>query len=100
MVLALAVIVVAGMAHSLFLEARFNANKPLRPDPRSPRGPRPPSAAVGIALSVLSGIVISLSFPLIDVARTGEAGVGPYGAALLFGGGMSSLDSAVQPVFS
>ena len=98
-VLALAVIVVAGMAHSLFLEARFNANKPLRPDPRSPRAPRPPSAAVGIALSVLSGIIIALSFPLIDVARAGEAGVGPYGAALLFGGGMFLSTLLYSPFF-
>jgi glucose uptake protein len=98
-VLALAVIVVAGMAHSLLLEARFNATKPPRPDPRFPRGPRPPSAALGIALSVLSGIIISLSFPLIDVARTGEAGVGPYGAALLFGGGMFLSTLLYSPFF-
>jgi glucose uptake protein len=97
--LALAVVVLAGFAHSLLLESRFAVNKPLRPDPRSPRSPKPPSAALGIMLSVLGGILISLSFPLIDVARTGEAGAGPYGAALLFGGGMFLSTLLYSPFF-
>jgi glucose uptake protein len=97
--LALAVIVVAGLAHALFLEARADAEKPPRPDPRSPRRPATPSAALGITLSVLSGILISLSIPLMGGARAGEAGVGPYGAALLFGGGLFLSTLLFSPFF-
>jgi glucose uptake protein len=91
--LALAVVVVAGLAHALFLEARADVKKP------SSRPPQTPSAALGITLSVLSGILISLSIPLMDGARAGEAGVGPYGAALLFGGGLFLSTLLFSPFF-
>ncbi len=94
-VLALAVIVVAGLAHVLLLEARADTNKP----PRPLRPPQTPSAALGITLSVVSGVLISLSMPLMEGARAGEAGVGPYGAALLFGGGLFLSTLLFSPFF-
>jgi len=48
------------------------------------RSTRRPSAAKGIVLSVVSGLLIGSFFPLLDKARQGEVGMGPYAIGSLF----------------
>src|SRR5262249_44788869 len=58
--------------------------KPLRPDPRAPAAPRPASTAAGLILSILSGVLLGLVWPLVDNIRTGDSGVGPYLTGVMF----------------
>jgi glucose uptake protein len=88
-------------AYSGYLDAqRLDAEAAaLRPDPRSKSYVKPPGAAAGFALSLLSGIFLGLCYPLIDLARTGGSGVAPYGLALLFGGGVLFSTLLYLPFF-
>jgi glucose uptake protein len=82
-------VVTNAFAYSSCLDARqLAAVRALQPDPRTKSRARPPGAGPGITLSVLSGIVLGLSYPLLELARTGGSGVAPYGLAVLFGGGV------------
>ncbi len=75
-------------------------SKPLRPDPRLRSAPPPRiGPARAILLSVMSGIFIGLSSPLVDWAREGENGVSPYGVALLFGVGLLGAAIVAVPFF-
>ena len=96
-VLLLVAVLTNAFAYSGYVDARqFAAAAALQADPRdnprnNPRAKsrvRPPSAGPAILLSVLSGILLGLSYPLIEMARTGGSGVAPYGLAVLFGGGV------------
>ena len=49
---------------------------------------RPASAAKGIVVSLISGILMGSFYPLVEMARAGEDGVRPYGDALLFAVGV------------
>jgi glucose uptake protein len=63
---------------------------------RSSRAPRPaargqngmPIVTKGIIVSVISGILMGSFYPLVEMARSGEDGVRPYGDALLFSAGV------------
>jgi glucose uptake protein len=69
------------------------------PLPRVPRSQRPPSPARGIVLSVVSGILISLSLPLSAVTTLGDTGLSSYSAALFFAGGMLLSTFIYTPFF-
>lgn len=45
---------------------------------------RPVSAAKGILLSIVSGILMGSFYPLVEIARTGEIGLGPYAVGFVF----------------
>ena len=98
----LGAVVVAAFAYSGASDALAEAatNKPLRPDPRV-RNPVPAKIgpARAIILSVLAGIFIGLSGPLVDWAREGENGIAPYGIALLFGMGLVMAALVAVPFF-
>jgi glucose uptake protein len=86
-VLVLIAVALGTLAHGSYADEKDSLNKPLRPDPRA-RTPRPPSAVLGIILSLLSAIFMSLSYPLAESAMTEETALSPYGVALLFSGGI------------
>jgi glucose uptake protein len=98
-ILTLIAVVTMAFAHVFNLDALSEARTSVRADPRAPRSPRPPSAARGIALSLVSGILLSVYLPLSDAARTGETALSPYSAALLFGGGMLFSTLLYSPFF-
>src|SRR5206468_4140744 len=47
-----------------------------------------PSAAKGLLLAIISGALIWVMFPLIDLARAGETGMGPYSTMAFFAFGV------------
>jgi glucose uptake protein len=49
---------------------------------------RRPSAIKGIVLAVVSGVLMGSFNPLLDKARAGEIGMGPYALAAMFGLGV------------
>lgn len=102
--LLLAALVLAAFAYSNYLDAQAAATKnaALQVDPRAKsaqRAPRPPGAARAVALSVMGGIALGLFRPLLDAGREGEAGVAPYGAALLFAAGILGCTAILGPFF-
>lgn len=67
--------------------------QPARTHSRSGRrGDLPPVAPAspmkGILVSLLSGVLMGSFYPLVEMARTGDDGVRPYGDALLFAAGV------------
>ncbi|HWZ34324.1 MAG TPA: hypothetical protein VNX18_23460 [Bryobacteraceae bacterium] len=90
--LVLMAIVVDGFAYSSYLEAKqHEAQKDaLRPDPRAKKvsAVRPLGAGRGILLSIVSGILMGMFYPLVEMSREGDGGVAPYGIAILFGAGV------------
>ncbi len=71
----------------------------LKAEPRSKSRARPPRAATGIILSVLGGIVVGLSYPLLELGRSGAPGVAPYGFAVLFAAGVLFSTLLYVPFF-
>src|SRR5205807_1091315 len=51
---------------------------------------RRPSGAMGIVLSLVSGLLMGAFWPLLDKARQGEMGMGPYALGAIFGLGVFS----------
>jgi glucose uptake protein len=98
-ILTMIAVVTLAFAHVAHLDAQRQTKTPLRPDPRAPRPPRPPSPGVGIVLSLVSGILMSLYAPLSDAAREGETALSSYSAVLLFGGGILLSTFLYTPFF-
>ncbi len=97
--LVLMAVVSGAFAHAARLDALRQVKTALRPDPRAPRAHRPPAAATGIALSVVSGILMSLYSPLSEAAGTGDTGLSAYSAALLLSGGILLSTFLYTPFF-
>jgi glucose uptake protein len=68
-------------------------------DPRTKLPVRTPIAARGILLSILGGIALGFFLPVVDMSRTGDNGVGPYGLAALIGTGMFFSTLLYVPFF-
>jgi glucose uptake protein len=49
---------------------------------------RRPSSMKGIVLALVSGLLMGAFFPLVDKARAGDLGLGPYAIAVVFGMGV------------
>lgn len=89
-------ILVDAFAYSAYSDAKRQAAEKaaLRPDPRVQRAaPSAPGAGRGILLSVVSGILMGIFYPLVEISRQGDGGVAAYGIGILFGTGvlLSSL---------
>jgi glucose uptake protein len=88
------------LAHSGRVEAIVMASKgALQVDPRTKMALKPPAVARGVLLGVLGGILIGVAYPIVDSARTGDNGVGPYGLALMFAGAMFVSTLLYAPFF-
>jgi len=94
-------IVVDAFAYSGYLDAKAAAAvAALQPDPRAKKKlPKGPGAARGIVLSILSGILMGMFYPMVELAKEGDAGVGPYGVGLLFAGGVFVSSLFYLPFF-
>jgi hypothetical protein len=53
-----------------------------------PKKGRAPQSIVPLALCAASGILMAAFYPMLDWARTGEVGVGPYSAAVMVAAGI------------
>ena len=100
--LVVAAIAVAAYTYSTHLDALAEAAKTagMQMDPRSKqakRAPQPAAAAKAVVLGALSGIALGLFHPLVDLAQETDAGVAPYGLALLFAGGILSTTVVMNP---
>jgi glucose uptake protein len=85
-------IVVDAFAYGSFIQAK--QEEAADADPRMKRkAAHTPGAGLGVILSVLSGILMGMFYPLVEIGKAGDNGVAPYGIALLFGTGvlLSSL---------
>jgi glucose uptake protein len=82
-VLVLIAVVVNAYAYSTYVLEQREVKKPLTPDPRTV-AVKPPTAAKGVVLSVMSGLAMGFVSPLADISRSGEDGLGAYTAGLLF----------------
>lgn len=87
-------IIMCALAHSLYQRAAAPApEKPsggergaLRSrERRSSQGKGP---VKGIVLSLVSGVFMGLFFPLVEMSKTGDIGLGPYAAAFFFAVGV------------
>jgi glucose uptake protein len=95
-------IVVDAFAYNSYLELKFleAQNVALQADPRAPKKrTRKAGAGRGIALSIVGGILMGLFYPLVEAGKAGDSGVGPYGIALLFAGGVLFSSIIYIPFF-
>lgn len=87
-------IVACAMAHAL--HSRNKRAQAARTTVKAPAGARPvarsaargPSAVKGIALSLVSGVFMGLFYPLVEMSKLGDIGLGPYAAAFFFAAGV------------
>jgi glucose uptake protein len=78
----------AAAAAALAAEEALAQNKPLPAKKKALR--KKPITGKVIFLSVLAGLFLGAFYPLLDLVREGENGLGPYSAALVFGVGVLS----------
>ncbi len=82
-ILVFASIVAAGAAYRFITQIRHEASAKAG----KAKSTRRPVAVKGIALAVLSGIPMSVFYPLLASAREGELGLGPYSVCALLAAG-------------
>jgi glucose uptake protein len=82
-------IIVTAMAHSAHEKAKARAAQAAEgPGNRAMLHKRGPSPVKGIAISVLAGILMGLFYPLVELSKRGDLGMGPYAAAFCFAVGV------------
>jgi glucose uptake protein len=97
--LVLLAIIASALAHAAY--AKTKATPPVEPAPQlpsaargtvrplaRPAGRRGPSPALGIVLSLVSGVLMGLFYPLLELSRKSEMGLGAYAAAFCFSVGV------------
>lgn len=77
-------IIVTAMAHSAYAKAKA-ATAAAHPAILARRSSSP---VKGIAISVVSGILMGLFYPLVELSKLGDLGMGPYAAAFCFSVGV------------
>jgi glucose uptake protein len=98
-VLGFIAVAVAAYTYGNYSETLRAPAKPVRPDPRTTKAAKPRSAAPGIALALLSGVVLSLATAVTTWAREDEGSLNSYALALLFAGGMMVSTIILGPFF-
>jgi glucose uptake protein len=58
-----------------------------------------PSSTRGIVVSVISGILMGMFYPLVEMAKAGDPGIGPYNVSLLFAFGVLLSTILYNPFF-
>ena len=102
--LLLAAVVLAAFAYSQLLAARAEAIKQaaLQADPRAKLGRRPagsPGTALPVTLAALGGLALGLFHPLLNLGRTGDNAIAPYGLTLLFAASIFGTTILFTPFF-
>lgn len=86
-------IVMTAMAYAALSRQR-NAEKPAEAPPPAARGKRGGRGAgkaspwKGIGLSLAAGVLMGLFYPLVEMSKQGDLGLGPYAAAFCFAVGV------------
>lgn len=97
--LVIVAIIINAFAYSLYVDAKNRAARPVVPArPNTARVP-PPGATKGIVLSLVGGVLMGMFYPLVEIGKEGDAGVAPYGIALLFGVGVLLSTLLYVPFF-
>jgi glucose uptake protein len=98
--LVLLAVVAAAVAYSLHLGDQQDAalQRALAADPRA-KLPKNRSAARGVVLAVLGGLLMGAFYPMIEQSKLGEDGTGPYGVMLLFALGVFISTGIYVPFF-
>jgi|HubBroStandDraft_1064217.scaffolds.fasta_scaffold109402_2 glucose uptake protein len=99
LVLILGAVLAEIFAYRSYLDALANKSKGVPVLDKGTRMPVRPKTGVAIVLSVVSGVAWGFFFPMIDLSRSGENGVGPYGIAGLIGVGMFFSTLLYVPFF-
>jgi len=99
-VLVLVSIIVDNFAYRSHLDALAALSKagPML-DPRTRLPVKTPLAARGIVLGTIAGVIYGFFLPLIDLSRSGDNGLGPYGVAALAGAGIFASTLLYVPFF-
>ena len=102
--LLLAAVVLAAFAYSQLLAARAEAIKraALQADPRAKLGRRPtgsPGTALPVTLAAVGGLALGLFHPLLNLGRTGDNAIAPYGLTLLFAASIFGTTILLTPFF-
>jgi glucose uptake protein len=82
--LVLAAVLLAGAAYRFINEIRHEASARAG----KAKSTRRPVAVKGIVISVISGLLMALSYPLLAFSKEGELGLGPYSVCAIFAGGV------------
>ena len=96
--LVLAAVLVNAFAYA----THFRERKQAVAQPAKPRGPgpaQPPSPARGIWVSAVGGVLMGMYYPFVELGKSGENGISPYGIALLFAGGVLASTAFFGPLF-
>jgi glucose uptake protein len=109
LVLGGAVLVAAAIVVNIFaytthvdLQAEELKKAALQIDPRVKKSKpkiKPPGPSRAVTLGVISGILMGIFSPVMEMGREGDNGVGPYGAALLFAVGVLVSTFLYTPFF-
>lgn len=101
-VVVLAAIVVNAFTYGTHMQDLRKVKKALSPDPRAAAAKTQalPTAAKGVALSVVGGIAMGMASPLLSIATTPDDGLGAYTAALLIGIAVVVSTAVFSPFFT
>ncbi len=79
-------IIVSALAHAAHnrVEPTQVPAAPLQPRRRGEAAERKPSAMTGIVLSLASGVLMAVWYPLVEIGKRGDLPLGPYTAAFCF----------------
>jgi glucose uptake protein len=85
-----AAIIVDAIAYGQHGASKAAAPPPPHAHPKGPGKPAPPkrSPAKGILLSLVSGLLMGTFYPLVEISKRGEIGLGPYSVGLVFSVGV------------
>lgn len=75
-------IVVDAFAYAAHADAKLAAAKTKRPTAK------PAPVGRGIIVSLVSGVLMGVFYPMVEMGKAGEDGVSPYGIVLLFAAGV------------
>jgi glucose uptake protein len=73
------------------VSAARGSSRPVRSQRGGPAAPsrrKRKGGTKGILLSLLSGVLMGSFYPLVEVSKTGDLGLGPYSVAVIFGIGV------------
>lgn len=88
-VVILMAIIVTAMAHGAHAKAKARAAAAAVPaGNRAMLSKRASSPVKGIVIAVVSGILMGLFYPLVELSKMGDLGMGPYAAAFCFSVGV------------
>lgn len=88
--LVLVAIVLSALAHAAHSASKTRKLKPSSGGVRLVGKPQAPSSGAlkGILLSLACGVLMGVFYPLVEMSKQGDLGMGPYTAAFLFAAGV------------